>query len=182
MRVLIPLADGLEEIEAVTIVDVLRRAEIEVTTSTLGHNPVSGSHGIAIKADTVLDDIKYSEFGSIVLPGGMPGSKHLKDDKRVVSLVQDIYKQNGIVAALCAAPMVLGHAGILEGKKATCYPGFEHELIGAEYIPEPVIADDTIITGKGPGCAIPFALKLVEVMKNQSIAQELKEAMQVYWM
>lgn len=181
-KVLVPLAPGFEEIEAVTIIDVLRRAGIKVTTAALADNQVTGSHNITVTADTELNTINAGDYNFIVLPGGMPGSQHLKDSSAVVGLIQQIYKKGGYVAAICAAPIALGHAGVLRGKKATCYPGFEDQLTGAEIFASPFIVDDMVITGKGPGCAIPFALKLVEIIKDKKTADALKDAMQVYWM
>ena len=182
MRVIVPLAEGFEEIEAVTIVDVLRRAEIQVTTAHLKKNPVTGSHAITVTADKNIDDIKASDFDCIVLPGGMPGSSNLKEDERIIGLIREFSAAGKITAALCAAPQVLGHAGVLKGKRATCFPGFEGQMIEAEYLPEPVVRDGKVITGKGPGCAIPFALELVASLAGKEKAARLKESMQVYWM
>ena len=182
MKVLVPLAPGMEEIEAVTIIDVLRRAGIETISAALGENPVKGSHGISVYADTSMDSVDRASFGCIALPGGMPGSQNLADDTRVTGMIKEIHSRDGITAALCAAPIVLGRAGILKGKKATCYPGFQDRLDGAEYIPAPFLIDGKVLTGKGPGCAIPFALKLVEMIKGKKVFEELRESMQVYWM
>ncbi len=182
MKIIVPFAEGLEEIEAVTIVDVLRRAELNVTTAALGPNPVTGSHGISITADTLFSHCSADDFDCIVLPGGMPGSGHLKESSEVLSMLRHIHEQGGYIAAICAAPMVLGEAGLLEGKKATCYPGFEKYLKNADCTNTPVAVDGKIITGRGPGCAIPFALKLVEIFKGSKISEELRGAMQVYWM
>jgi protein deglycase len=182
MRVIVPLAEGFEEIEAVTIIDVLRRAGIQVTAAYLKKNPVTGSHAITVTADKNIDDIQASDFECIVLPGGMPGSSNLKDDRRVISLVREFSGAGKITAALCAAPMVLGHAGVLGGKRATCFPGFEEQMSGSISVPDPVVRDGTIITGRGPGCAIPFALELVAALAGKEKAETLKENMQVYWM
>jgi 4-methyl-5(b-hydroxyethyl)-thiazole monophosphate biosynthesis len=182
MRVIVPLAEGFEEIEAVTIIDVLRRAEIQVTVAYLKKNLVTGSHSITVTADKNIDDIHASDFDAIVLPGGMPGSSNLNEDERIIGLVREFSAAGKITAALCAAPMVLGHAGVLEGKQATCFPGFESRMTGAEHIPEPVVRDGNIITGRGPGCAIPFALELVASLAGEEKAVRLKESMQVYWM
>jgi 4-methyl-5(b-hydroxyethyl)-thiazole monophosphate biosynthesis len=182
MKILVPLAPGFEEIEAVTIIDVFRRAGLDVVSACLQENPVTGSHGIAIHADTSLMAVDSASLGAVVLPGGMPGSKNLKDSPEILSLVRELHGRGAIVAALCAAPIVLGHAGILKGKKATCYPGFEGQLAGAEYIPGPFIVDGAIITGRGPGCAIPFALKIVEAIKGGRHFESLRDDMQVYWM
>ena len=182
MKVLVPLAEGFEEIEAVTIIDVLRRANIDVTTAYLDKNPVMGTHDIPVTADKNLKELDSSNFGCIILPGGMPGSNNLKNDSGVITYINDIYSKDGIVSAVCAAPIVLGNAGVLQGKNATCSPGFEKELTGASYNPEPVIVDGRIITGKGPGCAIPFVLKLVEEISGADVAENIKNGMQVYWM
>lgn len=182
MKVLVPLAEGFEEIEAVTIIDVLRRAGLQVTTAFLDKNPVKGAHDIMVTADRSIDEITSAGFDTIVLPGGMPGSKNLKENNRVVSLVREIYAKGSYVSAICAAPMVLEEAGVLKGKKATSYPGFEKGLSIDEYLKDPVVVDKNVVTGRGPGCAIPFALKLVELFLNAGAADELKKSMQVYWM
>jgi protein deglycase len=182
MSVIVPLAEGFEEIEAVTVIDVLRRAGIAVTSVFLQKNPVIGSHAIAVTADKSIDDIHSSDFDCIVLPGGMPGSNNLKEDVRVISLVREFAGSGRITAALCAAPLVLGHAGVLAGKRATCFPGFEEQMTGATALPDPVVRDGSVITGKGPGCAIPFALELVAAMAGTNMARGLAESMQVYWM
>jgi len=180
MKVLVPLAPGFEEIEAVTIVDVLRRAEIEVTTAYTSGNPVTGSHGITVAADIDINDIIPSEYGMIALPGGMPGSTNLRDDKRIIEITAKIYSANGFTAAVCAAPIVLAKAGLLENRNVTCYPGFESMLDRAVYLHDPVVTDGRIITGKGPGCAIPFALKLVEIISGKEKSEYTGKDMQPY--
>lgn len=182
MHAIVPLAEGFEEIEAVTIIDVLRRAEVMVTAVFLKKNPVMGSHGISVTADKNIDDIVASDFDCIVLPGGMPGSSNLKEDPRVISLVREFAGAKKITAALCAAPLVLGHAGVLKEKRATCFPGFEDQMTGATAVSDPVVRDGTVITGRGPGCAIPFALELAAVLAGKEKAESLKDTMQVYWM
>jgi 4-methyl-5(b-hydroxyethyl)-thiazole monophosphate biosynthesis len=177
MRVLVPLAEGFEEIEAVTIVDVLRRASIEVVTAALGENPVCGSHGIAVRADGSLDAFPGGEFDAIVLPGGMPGSKTLRADERVLSLVRGMARENKLVAAICAAPIALEAAGVLSGKRATSYPG--NELPSAEYVEERVVVDGALVTSRGPGTAIEFALTLVERLKGPEAAQKLRASLLV---
>lgn len=182
MNVIVPLADGFEEIEATAIIDVLRRADIEVTTAFLNGNPVMGAHGIAITADKDIRNISPDKYGCIILPGGMPGSKNLMDNGKVNALLKAINLKGGIIAAICAAPMALGHAGLLKGKKATCYPGMEDEMTGAVAQGDPVVIDGNIITGRGPACAIPFALEIVAALKSEERKNRLKEALQVYWM
>jgi len=182
MRVVVPLAEGFEEIEAVTIVDVLRRSGIQVETAFLEKNRVTGSHSITVAADKNIEGIAVSDYDCIALPGGMPGSANLRDDSRIVGLIRDMAAAGKLAAALCAAPIVLGSAGVLAGKRATCYPGFEDQLGGAIHIPDPVVRDGNVITGKGPGCAIPFALELVAALAGAEAAAALKDTMQVYWM
>ena len=181
MKTLVLLAQGFEEIEAVTIIDVLRRANIDVTTATIDNNPVIGSHDISISADILFKNANSNDFGMIILPGGMPGSSNLKDDSDVIELLKKINNNDGYLAAICAAPIVLGQADVMKDKNFTCYPGFETQIKKATYSPEPVIVDKKIITGKGPACAIPFALKIVEIIKGKDIADNIKQGMQVYW-
>lgn len=180
--IIVPFAPGFEEIEAVTIVDILRRVYLEVVTVHLGSNPVEGSHGMQVTADLSIDEINADETDVVVLPGGMPGSVNLREDERVINLLQKVYSAGKPVAAVCAAPIVLAHAGLLEGKKVTVYPGNEDAMGGARLTDSPVEQDGRIITGRGPGCAIPFALKLVEELVDKDTANKLKEGMQVYWM
>lgn len=181
MKLLVPFAEGFEEIEGVTIVDVLRRAGIAVTSAHLGKNPVTGSHGISVTADSWIEDIDADDYGGIILPGGMPGSENLRNSKTVLSVINMINNRGGYIGAICAAPLVLGHAGILSGKRATCFPGFEEELKGAEITGDPVTVDGNIITGRGPGCAIPFALEIAAMVKSADVKNRLKDTMQVYW-
>ena len=182
MKVLVPLAPGFEEIEAVTIIDVLRRAGIDVTSACLESGPVTGSHGIAVSADRRMDEISAGDYDMIVLPGGMPGSDNLMADAGVISAVRAVYEKGGRVAAICAAPIVLSSAGVIGGKKATCFPGFEGMMPGTVCLPDPVVEDGRIITGRGPGCAIPFALKIIEVLKGKAVSSDIKDKLQVYWM
>ena len=182
MKIVVPLAEGFEEIEGVSIIDVLRRANLDVTTAYISKNPVKGSHNSEIMADTAMDKLKPVDFNCIVLPGGMPGSEHLKNNDTVNTFVKHIYSKGGYVAAICAAPIVLGNAGVLYDRKATCFPGNEDQLEGATIVDEPVVVDGTVITGKGPGCAIPFSLELVTIFAGDEISNGLKNAMQVYWM
>ncbi|MCX7677965.1 MAG: DJ-1/PfpI family protein [Spirochaetes bacterium] len=181
MKALVPLAEGFEEIEAVSIIDVLRRAGIEVVTAHIGKNPVNGSHNIPLIADLSLDDCTPETFDAMILPGGMPGSENLKNNENVIAFLKTIYKGGKLVGAICAAPMVLGYADILHGKQATCYPGFETELRGAQVVDKPVVIDSKVVTGRGAGCAIPFALEIVGILKGETIKNTLKSNLQVYW-
>jgi 4-methyl-5(b-hydroxyethyl)-thiazole monophosphate biosynthesis len=174
MKIIVPLAAGFEETEAMTVVDILRRAGLNTVTAAVNDNPVQGSHQVKITADILLnEDEKYD---AIVLPGGMPGTTNLRNDKKVAALVKSIYSAGGITAAICAAPVVLGDAGILKNKKFTCYPGFENEINDGEYTPETVVVTGNIITGKGPGAAVPFALKLVEIFSGSAASIEVKDS------
>lgn len=175
MRALVPLAEGFEEIEAVTIVDVLRRASIDVVTAALGANPVRGSHGISVTADERLDAVRAGDFDAVVLPGGMPGSKTLRDDLRVRALVQAAAREGRWLAAICAAPIVLEAAGVLAGRRATSYPG--NELPSAVYVEERVVVDGKLVTSRGAGTALEFALALVERLKGPDIAEKLRAGM-----
>ena len=176
-KVLIPLASGFEEIEAVTNIDVLRRASIEVVTISLNSLDVKGDHGIPIIADQRIDQIEIDDFDAIVLPGGMPGAGNLRDNQKILDFVRKINEEGGLVAAVCAAPIVLEAAGILEGKNATSYPGFGEEMPSCNYKEERVVKDGNIITARGPGVALEFALEIVKYLKSESDAEELREAM-----
>lgn len=176
-KVLIPLASGFEEVEAVTNIDVLRRASIEVVTISLNSLDVKGDHGIPIIADQRIDQINIDDFDAIVLPGGMPGAGNLRDSPKILEFVRKIYNKDGLVAAVCAAPIVLEEAGILKGNKATSYPGFSDEMPSSEYLEKRVVKDGNIITARGPGVAMGFALTIVEYLKDKKAADDLREAM-----
>ncbi len=168
------LAEGFEEVEAMTPVDLLRRAGIEVKLVSIDNaKTVKGAHNIEIMVDEQIKNIKAEELDLIILPGGMPGTKYLDASREVAAIVESVNKNNKFVAALCAAPSVLGHLGLLEGKKAVCYPGFEDELKGAEVLKETVVFDNNIITSRGMGTAMDFGLKLVELLADKNTAQQL---------
>lgn len=171
-KVLVPIADGFEEIEAITIIDVLRRAGIEVITASITPKlEVTGSHNITIKVDNVIKELKDIDFDMIVLPGGMPGSVNLNQHEGLKSMLQLHRNKDKYIGAICAAPLVLGNLGLLNGQKATCYPGFEKFLDGAEITDEGVVYDNKIVTGKSAGMAMPFSLKLVEVLAGEELAK-----------
>lgn len=175
------LADGFEEIEALACVDILRRAKVEVSTvSVNGTSAVTGSHNIEIKADITTDDVNLANIECAVYPGGMPGAETLSTGKNDVPKIVAIYcaENDVLVGAICAAPLVLGRLSLLNGKKATCYPGFESELKGAVTTGERVTIDGNIVTGRGPGCSVDFALALVAKLKGESAALEIRKAMQ----
>ena len=172
MKILIPLAPGFEETEAVTVIDILRRADLNAVTAALTDNPVAGSHRIKITADIMLNE--NEKYDAIVLPGGMPGTLNLKNDKRIISMIKSIYSAGGVTAAICAAPIVLADAGVLKNKKYTCYPGFEKEINDADFITDPVVVAGNVITSRGAGTAVLFALKLVEVFAGSAKSMEIQ--------
>lgn len=175
-KVAVLLAEGFEEIEALTVVDVMRRANITCDMISINSLDITGSHNIRVKADKVLGaDIK--EYDLIVLPGGMPGAKNLKEDNRVIEVVKWFNENDKFIGAICAAPIVLGKAGIIKGKNITSYPGYEDELDGCNYLEENnVVVDGNIITSRGPATTLEFSYKLLEVMGNDSYGN-LREGM-----
>jgi len=177
-RVCILLADGLEDIEAITLIDVLRRAGVDVTTLGVTGAEVTSAHGVTIKADALLSDAG-GEWDLVVLPGGIPGAEHLRDSDAVQSLVKSQVAAGRKVAAICAAPIALAAAGVLEGRKATCYPGFDSQLAGASYCEDAVVTDGPVITSRGPGTALAFALNLVADLCGETTAAQLAEGMLV---
>jgi 4-methyl-5(b-hydroxyethyl)-thiazole monophosphate biosynthesis len=180
-RVLMPLAEGFEEIEAVTVVDLLRRAGIEVHTAALAGREVTGSHGITVVADIGLDDAVAADYEMIVLPGGMPGADHLKRDARVVALLQRFAAAGRYTAAICAAPGVLAHAGLLEGREATSYPGFlkPDSAPGIRLREDAVVIDGKLVTSRGPGTAVAFALSLIELLEGTAARHAVQERLQL---
>lgn len=171
-------ADGFEEIEAFTSVDVLRRAGLDVEMVTVTPDEiVKGAHGVPVLCDKNIVNCDFSDAGLLLLPGGMPGAATLGECDDLRRVLSGFAEQGKPIAAICAAPMVLGKLGVLKGKKATCYPGFEQYLEGAECTGAMVEKDGNIITGKGPGAAMEFALAVVELLKGEEMVRELKEAM-----
>ncbi|MDJ0739122.1 MAG: DJ-1/PfpI family protein [Gammaproteobacteria bacterium] len=163
-RVLVPLANGCEELEAVTIIDLLRRAGVEVVTAGLADGPVTASRGVVLLPDQPLDAVLGEDFDMIVLPGGLPGADHLDADPRIHTLLQRMAEQGRYTAAICAAPKVLLNAGLLDNHKATAYPGVidASDAIGAQLLDDPVVSDGNVVTSRGPGTAMDFALTLIE--------------------
>jgi len=173
---LVLLAEGFEEIEAVTVIDLLRRAGVEVRTAALHGRRATGSHRITLEADAELDDLQGPLCDIIVLPGGMPGAEHLKQDARVISLLQRYAAADRYVAAICAAPGVLAQAGLLDGRRATSYPGFLGAGVAQDVRLEtsPVVVDGRIVTSRGPGTAMDFALSLIELLQGQATRAEVE--------
>lgn len=175
------LATGFEEIEAITTVDMLRRVDVEVSTVSVdgdSDNIVTGAHGIPVKADMDIDNVDFENIEGVILPGGMPGTLNLEMSEGVNKAL-DFCKENDLyIFAICAAPQILGHKGFLEGKNATCYPGFETELKGAILSTLPAVKDGKVITSKGPGATVEFAAEIIRELKGDNTAHELKESMQ----
>lgn len=168
-HVLVPLAPGFEELEAVTITDLLVRAGVKVTTAGLDNNPVTASRGTTIIPDTSIDSVHDVLYDLIVLPGGLPGADHLKNDARVQSLLKNHAANDRIIAAICAAPKALDQAGLLNNKKATSYPGVLEDTNNhtIDISDEAIVVDGNIITSRGPGTAIDFTLKLIELLEGK---------------
>lgn len=168
------LADGFEEIEGLTVVDLLRRAEVNVTTvSVTGDLMIHGAHKIDVQADKLFNEINYDEQDMVVLPGGMPGTLQLGEHEGVKQVLEQFYQAKKYVSAICAAPSVLGKYGMLQGRKATSYPGFEEALVGAEYVYDEVAVDDFVITSRGMGTAIAFSLVLIEKLCGREKADKI---------
>lgn len=167
-------ANGYEEVEALTVVDLLRRAKIGCEIlSVADSGQVTGSHGISIGADRNFSGTDFSQYDGVILPGGMPGTTNLAADERVLALLRSFAAAGKLSAAICAAPTVLAKAGLLEGKKAVCYPGMEEQLTGAKVSFDPVAVDGTVITSRGLGTAIPFALSIVQYFEGRERAEAL---------
>ena len=178
-RVLVPLAQGCEELEAVTIIDLLRRAKIEVVTAGLNDEPVVASRDVRLIPDISIDDAIDQNFDMIVLPGGLPGAEHLDNDPRIKSLLKKMANDEKYTAAICAAPKVLANAGILTNKKATSYPGFLEnlDLPDTDLKTDPVVIDGNVITSRGPGTAMDFALALIETLSGKDKRDEVEKAL-----
>ncbi|MCR5640626.1 MAG: DJ-1/PfpI family protein [Lachnospiraceae bacterium] len=175
-KIAIFMANGCEEIEALTVVDLLRRAGISIDMLDLeGTKVVRGAHGITIQSDGTIDEADAMQYDGIVLPGGMPGTTHLKEDERVCQWVREFAISGKLVAAICAAPTVLGHCGILKGKKATCYPGCEDGLNGANFSTDSVVIDGNIVTSRGMGTAIDFGLALITYLLDEETSKQLAQ-------
>ncbi|NLO69644.1 MAG: DJ-1 family protein [Porphyromonadaceae bacterium] len=179
-QVFIFLATGFEEIEAIAPIDVLRRAELNVITVSISESrKVEGAHGIKVEADQLFSETKFGENDYYILPGGLDGMLNLSSHEGVNELLKKQHSEGKQLAAICASPSVLGKLGILEGKEAVCYPGFEENLKGATISKLPVVEDGNVITGKGPGVAIEFALKIVETLKGKEVADEVAAGMMI---
>jgi protein deglycase len=178
-RCCVLFADGFEEIEATVVVDILRRANIETVMLGVSSLEATGSHGITLRMDGLLSEALDSNWDMVVLPGGMPGASTLRDDPRVQRFVKSHHAGGNRVAAICAAPIVLGAAGLLSGRRATSYPGFSDQLREATISEDRVVVDELITTSRGPGTAFDFALELVRQLVGDEAAESLRTAMLV---
>lgn len=178
MKVLVFLAEGFEEVEALTTVDYLRRADIGVDTVSITEDKtVKGAHDIIVTADKTISDLKSVDgYNGVVIPGGMPGATNLRDNRSVIDIVKQLNEKEKLVAAICAGPIVLKEAGIINDKEITSYPGFEDQLEGCKYCEEAVVRDGNIITARGPSIAADFAIEIIRyLMGKDKIAQLKKE-------
>lgn len=172
------LAEGFEEIEALAPIDIMRRAGIEVYTVGVGHKTVTGAHSIPVVADIIDCEIgPDKDCEGILLPGGMPGTLNLEKSASVQKFIDYCAENCRLLAAICAAPSILGHKGLLQGKKAVCFPGFEEQLAGAEVCDDAVVRDGNIITGCGAGAALKFGFEIVKYIQNEASAKHFKDAM-----
>lgn len=175
-RVLVVLAEGFEEIEAVTPMDILRRAGVEVVVASVGKLEVKGAHGIVVRADVLIENVEDLP-DAVVLPGGMPGASNLNDSPAVISLLRRMKEKDKIIAAICASPgLALASSGVLDGKKATCYPGFEKGFgPKTTFVRDRVVTDGKVITSRGPGTAFEFSLELVRQLIDVRTADALRD-------
>ncbi len=172
VKILVPLAQGLEEIEAISIIDILRRGGVEVVSVGLDSLEITGSHKITIIADKLLQDISSHDFDGIVLPGGMPGTLHLKNNPKIISIIQKMYRENKLIGAICAAPMVLEKAGILEEKNFTIHPAVKDDI---SLIPKNLqfVKDGNIITGQASGAVTLFTLQIIKIIFGKEKMNEV---------
>jgi len=176
-RVAVILADGFEEVEAIAIVDVLRRADIDTVIAGLHDNHTTSARNVKVIPDTIIDTVKADDFDMIVLPGGQPGSDHLNADPRVKELVKSFSEKGKLTAAICAAPYVLANAGVLAGKRATSYPSYKDKLGNVQYEEKPVVVDGEVLTSRGAGTALAFGLAIVEKLISKEKALKIKDSM-----
>jgi 4-methyl-5(b-hydroxyethyl)-thiazole monophosphate biosynthesis len=174
-KLIVPLAEGFEEIEVITIIDILRRAEIDVISVGLKSLRVRGSHNILVEADTNLEEVKNTDFDGIVLPGGMLGVSNLKNDMRIIRMVKTLFKERKLITAICAAPLVLYEAGVLNGKKFTVHPSLSDQ-IPLYPLSEQVVVDENVVTGQACGAALKFSFKIVEKLLGRDKVSEVNKS------
>lgn len=169
------LADGFEEVEAITPIDFLRRAGIEVTVAGVTGMEIRGGHGVIVSADIPVNQVSEGDLDVVIIPGGMPGAENVAASREARSLIEEVFAAGKLIAAICAAPaVVLDPLGILKGKKATCYPGFEERFRDAKYLNERVVRDGNVISSCGPGCAAEFSFGIIEYLLGTGTAEEVK--------
>jgi 4-methyl-5(b-hydroxyethyl)-thiazole monophosphate biosynthesis len=176
--VLVPLAQGCEELEAVTIIDLLRRADVTVVVAGLQAGPITASRGVVLMPETTLDEVSDQDFAMVVLPGGLGGAQRLEADQRIAALLRRMAEQGRYVAAICAAPRVLASAGLLRDREATAYPGILDDRTDVRLSSTAVVRDGTFITSRGPGTAMDFALALIEILCGRAKREEVESALQ----
>ena len=172
------LADGFEEVEALAPLDILRRADIEVVTLGVNGEYITGAHGITVKADSLLRDVCLEKIEAVILPGGLGGTNNMDSSDEVKKIIQHAADNNKLVCAICAAPSILGKMGLLEGKEATCYPGFENTFKGGKYVKQSVVKCDNFITSDGMGSAYKFGFEITSALAGNDIAERIKEQIQ----
>lgn len=169
-------ANGFEEVEALMTADILMRGGVEVTLASITEETeVTGSHGIRVGMDAVMEQVDFAGQDAVLIPGGMPGTLNLGDSKKVTGVLTEMHEAGKIVGAICAAPSVLGQCGILKGKRATCYPGFEEKLTGAEFVDEKAVVDGNVVTSRGLGTSMEFGFALLEVLVSKEKAEEIRK-------
>lgn len=172
------MAEGFEDVEALAPVDILRRGGQEIVmVSITGSEYVTSAHGVTLKTDALFEDVDLGDADLLMLPGGLPGSTNLNAHEGLRKAIVEHYNAGKRIAAICAAPMVFGSLGLLEGKRATCYPGCEGTMTGADYTKELVTVDGNIITGEGPAAAFPYAYAILEILEGKNVADQLREGM-----
>lgn len=179
-NVLIPVAEGTEELEAVTLIDLLRRAGVEVTVASLSGQPVTCSRGVRLVPDCSLDAALEQEYDAVVLPGGLPGADHLAADERLRRLIQHMHQERRLVGAICAAPKALVRAGVLDGRQATSFPGVLEAEGHGPGLDRPVVRDGNVFTSRGPGTAMDFALAIIEALLGADQRREVEAPLQRY--
>lgn len=177
MKVAVYFATGYEEVEALSVVDILRRGHVEVIMVGVDGQTVMSSHNVSINMDKQIDEVDHNEIDMIVLPGGLPGVQNLLANESVKKHLKEFKEQEKWLAAICAAPSILGQLGLLEGERATCYPSFEKYLVGCEHTSARVEVSHKIVTGKGAGAALDFGYKLLELLKDKDLSMQIRKAM-----
>ena len=176
-RVAIIIAPGFEDIEAVTVIDVLRRGEIDVVTLGVGEKTVKSAHGLTVVCDEIVEGFS-EQLDGVILPGGMPGAKNIAESSAAVVLIDRLNNSGKLIGAICAAPgVVLGHLNILDNREFTCYPSFETRAPNGIFLEKSVVVTDNIVTSRGPGTAFEFSFKLLEILQSKSVADELRKRM-----